>query len=371
MVETSPTTKSRNLNTLLSTWALAAITCLACLVLVSCTKKTSSVEKKTLRILSWSDYFTPQAISSFEEKHQVRVQLDFFSSNEELLAKVSQSVESKSQGYDLILPSDYMVSSMIQLQLLRPLEKSKLPVIHDLVAHLQNPPYNPGLTHSLPFAVGTTGFAININKTKLFTHSLQWKDVFENPSLKSQVTLLDDPKEVIHGVLMMKGKLWSSATVEDIRQAFEYLKANKKNIRAFTGEAKAAMENGECAVCHAFSGDVFQAQQSKSHLLYVVPKEGATIWTDNLAMPVNAKEVDLAYAFMNHMLEANNAKEFIESTFFGSPNTKAWKLLSPAFAKNPWISLDAHNNKRLWYIHDRPDLLQALDKGWTEYKSQN
>jgi spermidine/putrescine transport system substrate-binding protein len=334
------------------------------------TENQTSSKVPVLRVLTWSDYLSPETITAFEKAESAQVKLDYFSSNEELLAKVQASVKGGGAGYDIVFPSDYMVSSLVQLQLVQKLNPSELNFLTDLDPAFRSPPYNPGLTHAVPFAWGTTGIAINTRLTKGFSGPVSWKQFFEDPRFKGQVTVLDDTKEVFHAALHVLGRKWEEANEQDIKAAFEYLKLHKKNIKLFTAQTKPVIEAGECALCMVYSGDGLQVGSEKAEIRYVLPQEGATVWSDNLAIPVNATQVKLAHQFMNHLLNAQNAKTFTEATFFASPNQKANALVSSELRQNAAVFPGPNEMKRLSFLTDRPELLPILDRYWTELKAQ-
>ncbi|MBC7690698.1 MAG: spermidine/putrescine ABC transporter substrate-binding protein [Methylotenera sp.] len=331
---------------------------------------------RELHIFIWSDYISDDFIKQFEKENHAKVVLDFFSSNEEMLAKVQATVQSNSRGYDLVSPSDYMSGNMIKLGLLQPLDHSKLTFLTEYGKEFQNPTYDPGLTHVVPFSWGTSGLAV---QTKLFSKfapgldlskGLSWKTLFEDARFSKQVTLLDDAKEVLHVALLIQGKKWATATEADVRSAFTYLKAHKQNVRLFTSEPKPVMLNEECALCQTFSGDALKVMKETADVKYVIPEEGATLWTDNLAIPKNAADPALALLFMNKFLEKQAARNFTENTFFPSPNAEAMKLLDPKLTSNLSIFPAPKTFSKLSYLVERPQLLLVIDQLWTEFKSQ-
>ena len=349
--------------------------CLGILALLGCTQKEKkSVPLKSLeiRVFTWSDYLQPSIITDFETQTGAKVTLDYFSSNEELLAKLQATFQGGGTGYDVIFPSDYMVGNLVSLGLLKELEKEKLPVLKEFDPQFLKPAYDPELKHSLPFAWGTTGLAVNTKVMAGFDISkgLSWKDFFENPKFAKKVTWMDDPKEVLHAALKALGKEWATASEIDIRAAFDYLKKNKKNLKIFTAETRVVLEKDECGICQAFSGDVLQVRSEKGNLEYLIPEEGATLWTDNLAIPKNAQNSDIAYAFMNFVLGKNVAKGFVENTFFGTPNREAMSLLNAETRKNAAIFPNPEMLKKLDHLTERPELITLVDRLWTELKSQ-
>lgn len=345
---------------------------LLALTFSGCSKNEEAKAIKEIRIYTWSDYLQDSMIKSFEKESGLTVKLDYFSSNEELLAKIQASVQSGSAGYDLIMPSDYMVATMVELKLLRELDHGQLPFVNDYAPEFKNPSYDQGLKHSVPVAWGTTGLAVDTSKIKNFSRSqgISWKDVFENKAYSGQVSMLDDMKEVFHAALLVLGKKWSEATKEDITAAFQYIKKHKASIKIFTAESRPVMEAGECTLCQAYSGDVLKAQKTRASLDYLIPKEGATLWTDNFAIPNNAKNPSGAYQFLSYFLGSAGAKQFTESTFFASPNQKARMSLIPELQANNVIFPSENDMKRLSLIQEKPELMLLIDQYWTELRSE-
>ena len=335
------------------------------LTLFSCTSK----PEKELRLYTWSEYFDPQLISQFEKESGINVKVDYFSSNEQLLAKLQISIKGKGDGYDLILPSDYIVPTMIDLDLLQTLDQKKLSFLDEFDPMAKKFFYDPGLKHVVPFTIGTTGIAINKKlMPELDIKKLRWRDLFENPAIAGKVTLLDDVREVLQAALFAHGKNFANATESDIKNAFEYLKKYKKNIKAFTSETRSVVEADECGVCHIYSGDALQIGSGKPEIEFIVPKEGSTIWTDNFAIPKNAHHPEYAYQFLNFILAAKNSKTFTERLYYRTPNLKARELLDKEIRENPVVFFSKEQEKKAVFIPERKDLMLLLDRGWTELK---
>jgi spermidine/putrescine transport system substrate-binding protein len=343
---------------------LRVLTC--AVFLVSCTGKQPKKEDlKTIRILTWTDYLHSEVIRDFETQSGFKVVLDFFSSNEELAAKVKATLDSKSEGYDLILPSDYMVSSLIQLDALLSLDHSQLAFLKDFESAFKSPDYDRGLKYSVPFAIGVTGIAVNLKKIKdpkVLEGKISWKEILETKELAAQTIFLDDVREAFHVALLVTGKNWETATAEDLKIAGDLLKKYKKNLKAFTPEARPAIESGECGICMAYSGDVRQIKnEGQVDVMFVVPQEGGTIWTDNFSIPKNARNIDGAYAFLNSVLSSKGAGQFTERTTYPTANQAA-----PVKAE---YKIDVGLRKRLHFIPEKAELLPVLDRLWTEFKS--
>lgn len=351
-------------------------TLLIALSLFACTKKEAPPPPEStapeLRLFTWSEYFQENELRAFEEQTGIKIKPDYFSSNEQMLAKLQLAAKGSEPGYDLILPSDYMVRTLIELKLLQKLDPTKLPFLADFDAAAKNPSYDPGLQFSVPLAMGVTGLAVN---TKLlpkfnFQKEFSWKEAFESPEFSGKLTILDDAKEALQAALLQQGKTLEKASEDDVKKAFATLRARKAQVKAFTAETRPVIESDECGLCMAYSGDVLSVAKDKPEIRFVVPKEGSTLWTDNFAIPANAKNAEAAYKFMSMILSAEGAKAFTERTGYRTANLKAKKLLPKAIVSNPLIYPGPKEMQRLHYLVDRKDIALLVDKEWTLLKSE-
>lgn len=352
--------------------AKAALLASAVAVISSFAACTAKPKPPEVRVLSWSEYFKDDMVAAFEKKSGIKVTRDYFANNEELLAKVKASVAAGGKGYDLILPSDYMVQSMVKLKLLKTIDHKSFPVLATFAPEFLAPIYDTALEHCIPFAYGTTGVAVN---TKLalkldLSKGLSWKDLLETKDFAGKVTLLDDSKEALHAALLALGKSWKGVTEADVKSAFAYLKAHKGNLRIFTSETRPVIEAGECVLCQAYSGDVLAAADTKPEIRYVLPREGATVWTDNFAFPINGANTEGAQTFAAYMLSPEAAKAFTTATHYPTPNQEVRKALPDTVSKNPAIYPPAEQFKKLAFLTEREDLLPLIDRLWTELRSQ-
>jgi spermidine/putrescine transport system substrate-binding protein len=344
-------------------------------LLAACTRATLPQNAPTetapvgeLKIFTWSEYFDDEFLKKFGEAHHVKVKADYFSSNEEMLAKLQ--ITGGDAGYDIILPSDYMMRTLIDLKMVRALDHAKLPVLQDFDKDALNPEYDPGLRYSVPLAIGTTGIAVNAKVAGKVPSSITWKQMMEDPTYKGKVTLLDDQKEVLQMALSVLRKSMAKATEADVKAAFAYLKAHKAQIKGFPPETRPVIEADECALCMAYSGDVLSVAKEKKDVTFLVPQDGATIWTDNLAIPNNAKNVDTAYQFINELLSVDGAKSFTTRTNYRTANGKAKAALPNDVSGNAVIYPSAKDRARMHFIVPRKDLALVIDKEWALLKSQ-
>jgi spermidine/putrescine transport system substrate-binding protein len=323
----------------------------------------SQQEEQVLNIYSWADNFNPDVIKEFEQKYNVKVNYDVYGSNEEMLAKI----QAGASGYDLIQPSDYMVGTMIQLGLLEELNKENIPNLKNIVSTFQTPPFDPGSKYSIVYTWGITGIAYNKKYVKEPITS--WQDLW-NPAYKGRVILLNDPREVLGMALIKNGFSNSTKDKGELEKAFNDLKGLLPSVIAFdTDNIKQKMIAEEAWIGTVWSGDASFINAQNKDVAYVIPKEGATIWADTLAIPKGAKHKELAEKFINYLMDPEVSVKNYEFIGYSNPNEKAYPLHSEAYRSNKMIFLDKADIDRAEWLVDVGDTLQEYDRYWTELKS--
>jgi spermidine/putrescine transport system substrate-binding protein len=338
-------------------------------LLAACTKSsttTDSASSKTLNLYCWSNYFSPELIQKFEKATNTKVVFNYFSSNEELLAKL----QAGARGYDLIVPSGYLLKPLKELNLIQPLgEFSKSPALNALNSRFKAPAFDPKHEYSVPYSWGTTGIAVNKTKVKERVDSLAW--LFTKPELKNQVTMLDDAPTVIGTALKFLGYSFNEGSHEALEKAKELLKKQKTWLKSYTPESQPVLESGEFVVAQAYSGDVLQVKRRKNlDIEFIHPKEGGEYFVDTFAIPTGAPHAELAKQFIEYTLNKEVALTQVEHLFF-SPVVDISSLQSgkSAIFGNTTIFPSDATLKNFEMVIDNPERISALEKIWTELKS--
>ncbi|MGZ0050491.1 ABC transporter substrate-binding protein [Brevibacillus gelatini] len=340
---------------------IGALTAVLALTAVGCSS--SEQEQQVLNIYSWADNFDPEVIKDFEQKYNVKVNYDIYGSNEEMLAKI----QAGASGYDLIQPSDYMVATMIQLGLLEELNKENIPNMKNIVSTFKTPPFDKENKYSLVYTWGITGIAYNKKYVKETPTS--WSDLW-NEEYKGRVILLNDPREVMGMALIKNGYSNSTTNKEELEKSFADLKKMLPGVMAFdTDNIKQKMIAEEAWIGTVWSGDAAIINGQNPDVEYVIPKEGATIWADTLAIPKGAKHKDLAEKFINYLMDPEVSVKNYESIGYSNPNEQAYSLHSEEYRSNKMIFLDKADIDRAEWLVDVGDTLQEYDRYWTEMKS--
>lgn len=351
---------------------LIAIFWLIFLVL-SCTSKNNSNnstqpipnEKKKVSLFIWSNYVSDEMLQLFEKKYNTKVVISNYSSNEELLSKL----QAGATGYDVIVPSDYMVAVMIKLNLLQKLDKKGIENSKNIEDRYLNLKFDAKNDYTLPYGWATSGLAVN---KKYFKGKIKsWKNLFEMPELKGKINLLDDSREVFGAALKLDGHSLNSQNKDDLQKAKDYLKKHKSQVRSFSSDPIELLMSGEVWASQMYSSDALQAQRkTNGDIEYIIPEEGCTMAIDNLAIPVGAKNIEGAQQLINFLLSQENNLSFVNKMFAG-PILKTTKAqLSPEMQKNDSLFPQQKVLQSLEMMTDIGETTTVIDRLWTELKTE-
>lgn len=317
-----------------------------------------------LHYFTWSDYVEPELIAEFERREQVKVVVDTFSSNEELLAKL----QSGATGYDVAVPSDFMVAIMIQQGLLQEVDSQAIPNASSLESHLQALPFDPNGRFSVPYLWGTVG--IGYDSDILSAAPDSWAILWE-PRYKGRISMLNDQREVFGAVLRSMGQSMNSTDPLVIEAAKERLLLQKPLVKTYTSDHyDQLLASGEVVLAHGWGGQVARAMAERPSLRYVVPKEGATLWADCLVLLKSAPQKALGMKFINYLMEPEVAAHTSERLRFASASRPARQLVSPAVRDNPAVYPPLDQLVRLEWMRDVGKGIRLYDRAWTELKMQ-
>ena len=292
-------------------------------------------KKPVLHVFNWDDYLKPELITRFEKETGCRVVIDTFDSNESMLAKLKAG----GGGYDILVPSSYMVKILDREGMLRPLDHSKLPNLeHVDREYLEKMAFDKEMKVSVPYLMAATG--IGYIDGKVDSPVASWT-MLDRPELKGRITLLNDVRETIGAALKFLGYSLNTTDDAQLQEAKEIVIRWKKHIAKFESDQyNAGLASGEFLLCHGYSGDLFQAQEEKEEVVVIIPEEGTSIACDDLCIPKDAPNPDLAHAFINFLTEPAIAAENTEYIYYLAPNSSAYKLMSEDIRNEPAIFID-------------------------------
>jgi spermidine/putrescine-binding protein len=315
-----------------------------------------------LNVYIWSEYLPKSVVDRFAERTGIPVTVDVYGNNEEILQKLQSGVA----DYDIVVPSDYMVRTLIHEKLVQPIDKSKLPHLSNIDPKFLDQEFDKGNAHSVPYLWGLTG--LGYNKTKVEGTVDSW-DVLFDERYKNQICMLDDPRECFAVALRRMGKSINETDPMVLAQAAEMLKKQMPLVKLYNSDDFAGkLAAGDVWVSHGYTGQLAKLAHQDPRFVVVMPKEGGTVSVDNLCIPASSKRADIAHKFIDFVLEPENAAEIANGTVYASPNVPAKKLINPELLKDPNIYPPDDVLKRCEFMRDVGDATPTYERLWTEVK---
>ena len=299
-------------------------------------------------------------MKKFEKKFNAKIKYDQFSNNEELLAKL----QSGARGYDVIIPSDYMVTALIENKLVEVIDASKIPNLRNLGQEFKNLAFDPKGQYSVPYMWGTTGLVYNSKFVKNPPESIE---LLFKAEYANKISLLEDSREAIGLAMRKLGYSGNSINKKELLEAEKVMKTLKGKVRLYTSDPKQHLFSEDIWIAQAYSGDAKSTAKDKPELKYFVPKEGATLWIDNMAIAVGAPHKDLAHEFINFILEPETAKEMAEALLYNTPNAGADTLIKDESLRAS--QLKKMKLSKVELLKDLGDGSELWDDTWTKIKS--
>lgn len=272
-------------------------------------------KQQTLNIYAWANYIPDDVIQLFEKKTGIRVNVGTFDNNQVLYSKLKAD---SNAGYDIVIPSTYIVDRMRKENMLVPLNKSKISVIKKINAAFLNQSFDPANQYSIPYLWGTSGIIINAKKydSKQFQ---TWQSLW-NSSLKNSIGLPDDMRDSFAMAFMVLGYSVNDSDLNHLDAAYKKLKSLQSNVKAYVanGSIQEYLSH-EMDVGVVADGDGRKIIQQNSDFQFILPQEGVKIWVDSMAIPKNAPHLGNAYQFINFVLQPDIAARIANETGFLSP----------------------------------------------------
>ena len=321
-----------------------------------------ALAQQVVNIYNWANYLDEEVLRDFEREYGIRVIYNVFSNNEELHARLRAGAT----GYDLIFPSDYMAQVLIEEGLLQPIPHEAIPNLVHIDERFLNPPFDPGNQYTVPYFWGTTGIGVNTRYVKepYDTWGILW-----DPKYSGRIAMLNDPREVFAVALKRMGASINSRDLAELEAARDLLAQQKPLVLTYDSDnTKNLLVSEEVWLAHGYSGDVLMAAEENPDIVYVVPKEGAALWMDVMAIPKGARNVEGALKLINFLLRPDIAARLSESIQYPSPNRSAWELISEEVINNPMIYPPQEVFDRLEWLEDLGDFATVVDRLWTEVK---
>ncbi len=340
----------------------------------------AAAEEKVLNVYNWSDYIDPQVLEDFQKETGIKVRYDVFDSNEVLETKLLTG----NSGYDLVVPSAYFLERQIKAGVFRKLDKDKLPNLANLDPDLlqREAGHDPGNEYGVIYMWGTTGIGYDEDKIRKAMPDApvdSWRLVFD-PAVIAKfkdcgVSVLEDPTDMVSTALLYLGKDPNSQSEADLKLAEDLLVKIRPYIRTITSSQYIdALANGDICLAVGYSGDILQARDraaeagKKINLKYSIPKEGALMWFDTLAIPADAQHPGNAHLFIDYLMRPEVAAKNSDFVHYANANLKATPLISEELRSDASIYPTPEVKARL-----RPNLAKTaeftrlLNRSWTRF----
>jgi spermidine/putrescine-binding protein len=322
-------------------------------------------DEKVLHLYTWSEYFPKPVLDEFTQKTGIKVIAATYSTNEELMDKLASGVS----DYDVVVPSDYAVRILVLDKRLLPIDRSKVPNFTHLDPRQLALSFDKENRYSLPLFWGTTGLGVNREKIKEPVDS--WAAVFD-PKNSRNISMLKDARENFVVALKMMGKSINETDPTVLKQAADLLSRQTKLVKIYDSDSfDVNLRSGEAALVQGFNGQIAKVvAENRAKFYYVVPKEGATHWVDNLAIPASTKRAEAAHAFLNFIHDPEVNARMVKTVGYASANETAKKFIPAEILNDSSIYPSDEVLKRCEVMDDIGPAATLVDKLWTQIKAQ-
>ncbi len=327
---------------------------------VSGTPTPGVAQNKVVNVYNWSDYIDESILDDFTKQTGIKVVYDVFDSNDTLETRLLAG----GTGYDVVVPSATFLGRQIQAGVFQKLDKSKLPNLKYMWDTIMQraAKYDPGNDYAVNYMWGTTGIGYNVNKVQdvLGTDKIDSWDAIFDPAKISKladcgVYLLDAPTELIPAALNYLGLNPDSHAQADLDKAQALLLKIRPYVRKFhSSEYIDALANGDICAAVGWSGDVFEARDRAAEadqgvdIAYSIPREGAQMWFDMMAIPADAPHPDAALAFIDYLMKPEVAAKASNYVFYANGNKASQQYLDPDLLNDPAVYPDEATMKKLY-----------------------
>ncbi len=339
-------------------------------------------KQRVVNYYNWSDYQDPTVLDGFTKETGITVRFDTFDSNDSLEAKLLAG----QSGYDVVVPTAYFLSRQIKAGIFRQLDKAKLPNLKYAWPEIakQLVVYDPGNDYTINYMWGTTGIGYNVRAVKRILGSEgaidTWDYIFDPEKIAKfkncGIHLLDSSDDIMSAGLHYLHLDPNTGDPGDLNKVAELLLKIRPYIRKFhSSEYLNALATGEICLVVGFSGDVKQAQKRAAEakggieIGYSIPKEGAQLWFDNLAIPKDAPHPEEAHELINYLIRPDVAAKNTNYVSYANGDVPS-DLIDKAIRDDPTVYPDAATMAKLYTIGAHDQKTQRLiNRLWTRIKT--
>lgn len=320
-----------------------------------------------LHLYNWSNYFSPDLMKKFEEENGVKVTLDTYSSDEDMMSKLKAG----GAGYDIVFPANSTLSVMIGEGMLEKVDAKQLANFKEVGKPHDSPAVDPERMYSIPYMWGTTGLSYDSERVPGGKLEESWKEFFDpRPELVGQVAALNDVGEVYAAAAMYLGYDTCTESPEEAQAILDLLLAQKPKLKLYGSDGTIdRMSAGEVIMHHQWNGASHRTKKNRASVVYMYPKEGTIFWADNMAVPAGAPNKENALKFMNFMMNPENSAMASNYTGYMNGIPGSGPFLDDALKADPAVNMPVEYASRLVPAKPCSNAARELrDKVWTRLK---
>jgi len=318
-----------------------------------------------LHLYNWSNYFPPDLLEKFEKETGISVSIDNYASEEDLLAKL----QAGGGGYDVIFPGPTTLGTMIEKGLVANIEVNKMENFKNVLEPFQTLSVDADRSYSAPYMWGTTGFTYDPAMVPGGKLEESWKELFEpREELKGNIAMLNEMSDVWNAAAYYTGVDKCTEDPAEAQKILDVLMAQKPAVKVYSNDGTIdRMSAGEVAVHMQWNGAAHRVKANKPDVVYVYPKEGVTFWTDTLAVPANAPNMEAAKQFINWMMLPENAAAASNYTGYSNAIRGSGEFLDSSLSTDPAVNMPEEFGPRLsGFKQCSPASKQLRERVWTK-----
>jgi putrescine transport system substrate-binding protein len=339
--------------------------------------------QRVVNVYNWSDYVDPRVLEEFTAATGIRVVYDTYDNNE----IVETRLLAGKSGFDVVVPSGPFLSRLIKAGVLARIDRARLTQASHIWPEIdrQLERHDPGNAHAVNYMWGTVGIGLNTRKVRERlgqTLPLNSWDLILKPELAAKlkdcgIHVLDAPEDVVPGLLRALKLNPDSKDAKDWQRAIDALMRVRPSIaRVHSSAYINALATGDACLVIGYSGDILQARKRAEdarngiEISYEIPREGALMWFDSMAIPADAANIAEATIFIDWMMRPDISARNANLTAFASGNLTARRLIKPEITADPNIYPDENTLKRLFTTSAADDKLQAIiGRLWSRFRT--
>lgn len=328
---------------------------------------TVTVRTDTLRLYTWPNYFTDDILTLFEDRFDANIRVEYYETNEEMISMLQQG-----KIVDIIVPTDYVVSYLSGDGFLEPINRTKLPNYEFLDIRFREMDYDYANQFSIPYFWGSVG--IDYNQNYVTGLPLSWNTMLDPTQiayLRNRISILDDMRMTIGISLISLGYNPNTTNEEEIVEATNRLMAMLPHLCTIKSEnLDVELNTDDVVIGMYWSGSAAKAASSNKNLRFLLPSEGSIFFVDNLSIPVNSTSKNLAFEFINFLLDPIVAARLTNQNFYANPVTYSRRYIDRMILKGPAYT-NPFLSKNIYVIKDLGDAGALYEKYWKVFKDSS